>query len=242
MQRLLVLPSLLILAFGLAQPLGAADKSDNDPMGLTIDSEYFPLKIGTTWTYRETTSNKTFVVRVVKYQDLTIKKDGRDTKVRCARLETTEQGKKDPIAIELVTVMDDGVHRCKVGDQLVDPPARILPVPLKKGDSWKIDSKVGGKSVKVEFAVDEEEITLTADSSKTSRKYPTMHLKSDDFKVDNEPIVAELWYAKGIGLVKLEMKVNNVSLVLAFLEMEDPEITKWLNNLGPLTPRCWWWR
>jgi hypothetical protein len=214
MQRSLFLAwSLLVLV-----PAGgvAADK-DTDPTGLKTDVEYYPLALGMTWTYKEATSDKKFVVKVTKYQDLTIKKDGQDAKVRCARLETTEQGKTEAIAIELVTVDDKGMYRCKLGDTMVVPPARILALPIKKGDNWSINSKVGNQSVKVEYTVDTEQITLL------DKKYDTLRLNSSHYEVDGKELQATIWYGKGVGMVKLDMTIGTVKLLLELEKFETVE-------------------
>jgi hypothetical protein len=218
MKRLLLLTGSCLTLLVIA-PTRAADKPEADPMGLKTDAEYFPLKLGTTWTYKEKTSKKSFVVKVVKYQDLTIKKDGKEMKLRCARLDTTEQGKKEAATNELVTVMDDGIYRCKLADQLVDPPARIVPLTFDKDNKeWNVSSKVGNKSLKVHFTADAQEVTVPAGKYEAA-----LQLKSSDYQVDKEEIQATVWYAKNVGMVKLDMKVNGVAMVLELEEFKAGE-------------------
>jgi hypothetical protein len=201
-------------------PIAGADKPE-DPGSLKTDAEYFPLKYGTAWTYNDKTSNQSFVVKVSAYEDLKVKQDDKEVTVRCALLETTVAGRKEVVGSELVGVSDDGVYRYRMGsDQLVEPPAKILSIPCKKGDTWKIDTKIQDKSVRLEYVVDEEEISIPGEAPDKPKKVAALKLKAKNFKVDDDEAQATLWYAKGIGMVKMEMQISGVSFILELEKFE----------------------
>jgi hypothetical protein len=214
MRYLLAIPCTCLLLVVSGHTLRSADNPEADPGSLKTDAEYFPLKLGTTWTYREKASNQTYIVKVIKYEDIKVSKGSEDIKVRCAVLETTAPKKPGPLGTELIGVSDDGVYRYKISDYPVEPPARILASPLKKGDTWKIESKIQSETVQLEYAADEVEVKVPAD------KYTAMRLKANDFNVEGEKMEATVWFVKGIGMVKLEMKVNGVPFTLELEKFE----------------------
>src|SRR5438270_8047556 len=131
------LGALFLLAAGtaLAQP----------PAG----SEYFPLKAKTQWVYK--VGDQTVEVEVVGTEKL----DNQDA-VRVV----TKVGGKDA-ATELYMVKADGVYRAKVKEDKIDPAVKILALPIKKDDAWKVDSKVAGQGIVGEFKVKNDKETVT---------------------------------------------------------------------------------
>src|SRR5206468_2595284 len=128
----------------------------------TGSSEYFPLKVGTTWTY-ETNGQEI---------EMTVAKHEKFGDVTCARLETKLNGKV--LASEHVTVQKDGVYRHAIQGQAIKPPIRILKLPCKAGDTWKVESKAGNEALKVEFTLEQGEVKVPAGKykaflTKTSR-------------------------------------------------------------------------
>ncbi len=220
MKRWFALAPLTILLFPFVQPINGADKPEADPGSLKTDAEYYPLKYGTAWTYKDKTSNQSFVVKVAAYEDLKVKQDDKDVTIRCAVLETTVAGRKEVVGSELVGISDDGVYRYRVGTDLVEPPAKILMIPCKKGDTWKLDTKIQEKSVKLEYVVEEEEISIPGEAPDKPKKVTALKLKAKNFKVDDEDVQATLWFAKGIGMVKMEMQTSGVSFVLELEKFE----------------------
>jgi len=219
MKHHLILSLALALMFPVVPALSAADTSDSDPGSLKTDFEYFPLKYGSRWVYKEKNSSQSFIVKVAGYQNFTIKQKNANgvivsTTIRCARLETTMIGKKVILGSELIGISGDGVYRYKVGDQTVDPPARILPIPCNNGVSWKIDSKIQDRMVRLEYAIDEDKITAPIGSAAKPTEVNALRLKANDFRVDEDKVEATVWYAKDIGMVKLDMQTGGVSFAL----------------------------
>src|SRR5262245_55780639 len=94
------------------------------------ESEYYPLKVGTTWGGRAAGAAAT--VRAAKQEKV--------GDVLCSLLETEAGGKV--VATEHVAVGDDGLYRYTMLGQKVDPAVRFLKLPPKKGDTWRVASKL----------------------------------------------------------------------------------------------------
>src|SRR5262249_19632821 len=109
----------------------AQDKSPETP--------YYPLQVGNTWHYKA--GDTKFSQKVVKIDVI----DG----VPGARLETQVDGKT--VATEHLGVKEDGAYRFTLEGKRAEPPVRFLKLPPKKGDTWTVESKVGGKTVKCTF-------------------------------------------------------------------------------------------
>src|SRR5437763_13598681 len=87
-------------------------------------SDYYPLRIGTTWAY--TVNGQTISVKVAKHE----KYNG----ALCALLETSAHGKV--IASEHVSVGKDGVYRHSMAGHKADPAVRFIKLPVKQGEIW----------------------------------------------------------------------------------------------------------
>src|SRR5262245_1273697 len=102
---------------------------------------YFPLKAKSKWTY--------------KVQDQTIEMVSAGTEKfnneDCTKVDTLVNGKV--VASELYAVRPDGVYRVKVKDDKVDPPVKVLHIPIEKGKEWDVKSKVGTQSVNGKFKI-----------------------------------------------------------------------------------------
>jgi hypothetical protein len=87
----------------------------------------------------------------------------------------------------------------------VVPPVPFLKSDAKDKDSWKaefeikvkIDGKLEVSKAETTFTVSEEEITVPAG------KFQTLVVKSKT-KADNVETTGSVWYAKGVGPVKLQ--------------------------------------
>jgi hypothetical protein len=166
------------------------------------DSEYFPLKVGTTWTYR--TAGKQIVVKVAKHEKV--------GQTMCARLETSLDG--NVLATEHVSVGKDGLYRHTALEKQADPPVRFLALPPKKGEKWSVESKVAGQTIKATFVLDEAEVTVPAG------KYPAVLARTEDFTVDSQKLGLTSWYAKGVGPVKTVTKVAGQEVTVELEKFE----------------------
>jgi hypothetical protein len=165
---------------------------------------YFPLKVGSKWTYRS--GEEKVVVQVAKAETLEIlrdKKKGKE-KVPGFSLKITSGGRD---LSEQVAVLEDGVYRFSAAGKEINPPICILKFPIKgKGDTWPIDSVCNDMPIKGNFTCDEVEINKFR-AVTTSFKDPKMSF--------------EYYFAPGVGLVKQRIEVGSFKVLLE-LEKYEP--------------------
>ena len=196
MKRLAALA--LVTLFNVGAVLGPAsggDKGDKNETG-TLDSPYYPLKIGTTWDY--VANSKKVTVKVTKHEDI--------NGVKCARLETDTGG--GAVMSEDLTVKEDGVYRVRAQGKDVKPPFLMLKLPPKKDDSWTVDSMAENFAIKgkLSVAADSEKVTVGKET------YDAVLVKSSDLKMGGQAAVMECWYAKDRGMVKQHFRIPGASL------------------------------
>jgi hypothetical protein len=171
---------------------------------------YFPLKVGSKWTYRS--GEEKVVVQVAKAETLEIlrdKKKGKE-KVPGFSLKITSAGRD---LSEQVAVLEDGVYRFSAAGKEINPPLCILKFPINpKGGTWPIDSVCNDMPIKGSFTCGEAEISVPAFSDKfravtTSFKDPKMSF--------------EYFFAPGVGLVKQRIEVGSFKVLLE-LEKYEP--------------------
>ena len=168
---------------------------------------YFPTKANTTWTYKAGDQTVT-----VKVGDKTVKFKNED----CVKLETWVGGKE--VASELYAVRADGIYRVKVKDDTIDPAIKVLQLPVKKGDAWKFNSKVGTQTVSGEFKVreDKEKIKIG------EKEYETVAVEGIELDVAGSKTTVKLWLAKDKGIVKLNYKIADTETTLEMTEVMMP--------------------
>jgi hypothetical protein len=170
-----------------------------------LDTPYFPVKVGTRWTYK--IGATTITVKVTKHEKI--------GDVNCAVLETS----RDDQVVETVQIgiKPDGVYRIGVGAIKPDPPFRILKLPAKNGDSWDVDSKFGKDVLSGKFTLTEAEVTVPAG------KYKTLLATGDGFKAPGPKdtfvkVVFKYWFAEKVGIVRQTFKFGDNPEVVAELE------------------------
>jgi hypothetical protein len=192
--RLLVIA--LALVFGQAPWLGAADDLPESP--------YYPLKVGNKWEYQIKGQGVTITARVAKHEKV--------GDVPCALVETVVDDKV--VATEHIGADKDGVYRHAVANMRADPPVRFLKLPPKKGDTWKVDSKVQGQSATGTFTLDEEEITVPAG------KYQAVVSRSPDFAAAGQKVATAYWFASGVGVVRQQVNVGGNDVMIELVKFE----------------------
>lgn len=191
MKRLLGLSVVAIFVSALS--LTAQEKSD--PL--------YPLKVGNTWTYKVTGGS--IQVKVEKKE----KFGNKD----CYKLETSAQGKVS--ATEHVVVEADGVYREGVNGLKPDAPIKFLALPAKKDEKWTVNTKVQAQEVSGEFQIKEEDVTVPLGTYKAATV-----VNGPNFKIAGMDTSIKMWFAKDVGLVKLEFKLGGQD---ATLELEKFE-------------------
>ena len=163
-------------------------------------NDLFPLKAKSKWVYKVV--DQEVVVEVTG----TEKFNNED----CTKLETKVGGQVK--ASELYFVKPDGVYRAKVKDDKIDPPVKILALPVKKNESWKVNSKVGAQTVKGEFKIkdDKEKVKVPAG------EFEAVVVEGTDLDIAGTKTTVKQWFVPGKGIVKLSYSIqgNESSLEL----------------------------
>jgi hypothetical protein len=170
----------------------------------TPGSEVFPLKKGSKWVYK------------VADQEVTVEVVGTEKvdNVDYVKVETKVGGQSK--ATELYLVEKDGIYRVKVKDDKIEPKVKIINLPAKKGDSWKIDSKVGTQTVKGEFKISDDKAKIkvgTADAD--------AFLVEGDFDIAGTKTTVKQWFVPGKGIAKLSYKIQDAESTLELKEYTE---------------------
>jgi len=187
----------LLLLLGLVSARAADDT--------VLETPYYPLKVGSKWTYK--VGGSAFTIEVAKHEKV--------GDVMCALLETSKDGQV--VTSEHVGVKTDGVYRYTISGQKPDAPFRILKLPAKKGESWKVEAKIAGQGFNGSFTAGDADITTPAG------KFKTVTAFSDGFEVPDPnggtlKITFKFWFAEKVGLVKQTIGVGDRPEVVIELE------------------------
>lgn len=164
---------------------------------LITTNEYYPLAVGSTWTY--STSEGTVTTKVVKHEEI--------GGFRCARLEATMSDNKK--TSEYIRVTNDGVYRHQASEQAITKPLRFIKLPAKSGDAWDVDSTVLGKKLKGTYKLTIGSVKLKGDTIKD-----VLIVKSEDFTIDGQKLPHTYYFAKGKGLIKQEVEFAGEKVVM----------------------------
>jgi hypothetical protein len=190
-----ITPGAFLLALALAVPAAAADDKPAD----MPTTPYYPLQVGNTWTYKvdyKADDDTRVTITVVKNEEF--------DKQPCARLETSG-GRDKPRESEDVAVKADGVYRYAIGGKKVEPPVKILALPPKKDETWKIDAAVGTEKLKGSFKSEEvAEVKVPAGTYKDVVKISGHDIDANGVKLD-----LTYYFAKDFGIVKWVVKIDN---------------------------------
>ncbi|MFO0803801.1 MAG: hypothetical protein U0791_11865 [Gemmataceae bacterium] len=168
-------------------------------------SDLFPLKKGSKWVYKVADQEVTVVV-------VGPEKFGTED---CVKVDTMVGGQVK--ASELYSVKADGVYRAKVKEDKVDPAVRILQLPAKKGDSWKIDSKVGTQSVKGEFKLVDDKVKVKVGAT----EYDAVLVEGKELDIAGTKTSVSQWFVAGKGIVKLSYKIQDTEATLELKEYTE---------------------
>jgi hypothetical protein len=160
---------------------------------------YWPLKLGATWTLQTKVGTDT-LTQVATVTD--VKRDGAST---LATLDYKSKGKS--LNTEVYRVSASGISRISGGNNnsvMVNPPIPIIQYPLTAGKSWTWSGEIvtNGKEVKAssKFTVSGPEAIKTAAGS-----FKAMHVTSElvlDPSGQKIKMPNHYWFAAGVGLVR----------------------------------------
>jgi hypothetical protein len=199
-----------VLAGGivLAQPpKGKEAAKEPAKAGLSADG-YYPLRDKMKWTYKM--QDTVIDVAVAKVGEK-FSPDFPDA----VQVDTLVGGKV--VASEVYGFKADGVYRLKVKEDKVDPPVKVLQVPVKKDAAWDVNSKVGTQTVKGTFKVKAE----AEDVDTPAGKFKAVLVEGADMDVAGTKTTVKTWFVKDKGVVKLSYKVDQGAEAVLTLDKLD---------------------
>jgi hypothetical protein len=182
-------------------------------LGADSDKDYYPLKVGTKWTFKLSGQTEKFVLSAVKEE-----KVGTQDCVKVeARLGDQLKGS------EHIAVLNDGVYRFKYGDQAIEPPVCFFRPSGKKGVSWPFSFKFGPNTATGKFEMDVEDVEVPAG------KFPGAFVVRAE--ANEKPAMGEaemrstttIWLAKHVGIVKQVITIGDTRITLELEKMEEPK-------------------
>ena len=168
------------------------------PAPTAATSEYYPLKPKSKWVYKS--NEQTIEIEVVGPE-----KDG-------IKLDTKVNGKT--VASEVMEVKQDGVYRASVKGDKIDPPIKILALPVKKDAEWSVLSKVGAQTVKGKFTIKSEAEKVKVPAG----DYDTVLVDGPEFDIAGTKTAIKYYFAKNVGVVRLSYEIQGTSSVLELKE------------------------
>ena len=187
--------------------------------------EYFPVKIGSRWLYRDTTTmhdgsemNQEELYEVTGTEMF----EGKEYIVLFRLLRKQPMfASKDMYLIERDKVYSLGSKDRMMGKK---DPTLLLEFPLKAGKKWETEDEFRKSTLTV---TGEEEVEVPAGKFK-AWKIKGVYTTKKDVKQTSESI---LWYAKGVGIVrvfstaraKIDDKVLNIKSDMVLMEYSIPK-------------------
>lgn len=160
------------------------------PKELSKRKVYFPTAVGTKWVYatEDGTESQTREVTAVTV------KDG----VRLVTILWTASGQRQEWELR-----EDGtgIYRSKMGAAAVDPPHLLLKPKVVPGDEWDGEYVQSGRTERYHRVVGKPETVKTPAGEYEA--IPVVQTNPDD---ENDE--ATVWYAEGVGMVKLHQKYS----------------------------------
>jgi hypothetical protein len=193
---------LLRIVLALMLPLAAPLAEAGGQVPVATDN-YFPLAVDHVWTYRIAGTDEKFVVRVGGVEKI--------REVDCFRLDASVKGQI--VATEHLRTTAEGVFRYRMDREDVVPPLCVCRYPVKPGDAWTTDYKLGTRGAKADFKSDFEAITVPAG------KYKAAVVKLEMTEADSK-LRATHWYAPNAGLVKLQFEQGKQVIVMELEKFE----------------------
>jgi hypothetical protein len=206
MTRPRILLALLLAAT--TPPAAAQDKTapapDPKPDGVRAE-RYYPLQVGTKWTY--SSGGNQFTTEVVKHEKV--------NDLVCAKVEASAGG--TVVATEHIHVAPDGVFRLQINGLKPEKPFPVMKLPVKDGETWQVDTKVGNETIKGNF-----------NSKKTTLKLGETEYKDvlellGTVNVNEQPIKFGFWFAPDVGMVKQTISGNGIDLDVELKQVVFPK-------------------
>ena len=170
-------------------------------------TDHYPLRVGTVWHYELDAGGQkdAFVNRIAKIEKI----DNKDLALQ----ETVKGGKV--LATEHLSSTAAGVFRHRSNNIPIDPPIQLLKYPIKPGESWEVETILGGQKSRVTCKVDGfEDIKVAAGKFKTVAVTVALEMG------DGKKVVSAYWFAAGVGVVRQSASFGGNELKLELQKFE----------------------
>jgi hypothetical protein len=200
----------IVLAVTLCLALVAATQGQTP----APSNPYYPLKPGTTWTYRN--GKIELIIRVASVDK------------GLANLETVLDGKVR--TTEQLGIDRDALARFSFKGAKIRPPVPILKSTPKAGDSWEVASTISeDEAVKGKVTVTEGNVTVPAGTYEK-----VLVVNAPEMEANGVKISLTTYYAKEVGLVK---QVTEIAGKTSTLELVKFEVGKGADRPGKTTEK-----
>jgi hypothetical protein len=163
---------------------------------------YYPMKVGTKWTYRLNANGQ------LEQLGATIARTEKVNDKELYRLESSVGGKVT--MSENLSSSAEGVFRHRANGVDATPPICVIKYPVKKGEKWDTDTTLGANKFKISSTVTGEE-----DVEVPAGKYKTVTVEVNS-EAAGMKFTTKYWFAADVGIVKQVATIggNTISLEL----------------------------
>lgn len=162
---------------------------------------YYPLAKGTRWEYRLSADERT----IEMVCEIT------ETEVKNGRMHARVEGRlSNSVTLGEELSMDaNGVYRNAILGAKLHQPVPIIKYPIKARDGWKDNIKIGEFSGKFDLKIKD----TAAEIEVPAGKFKTLAVESAT-EMNGEKVVACIWYADGVGIVRQETMVGSNTITM----------------------------
>lgn len=170
---------------------------------------YYPLAKGTKWEYRVSAEDKQFAV-TCEIMESEIKEGKTHGRMEAKLPNSVTLGE------ELYTDLN-GVYRTAILGAKLLQPLPILKYPIKPRDAWNDKIKVGESEGAVAITIKDTMAVIDVPAG----KFTTLAVESI-VNINGDKVVACIWYADGIGIVKQETTCGHKIMTMELKKFSLP--------------------
>jgi hypothetical protein len=175
---------------------------DHAPSEKDSDTDYFPLKLGNTWTYKTSGMDGTkLVVKVVKTEEV----DNQP----CALVEMRTGQRPQIVSTEHIAVKADGVFRYTDEGKRLNPPICILKLPIKNNDTWRVTRTVDGKIFEGTCKIGGIAAIQIGDAKYTN----VITVTTTGFRFGAANVTYTKYYARGVGEIRSTSSMEGLEMI-----------------------------
>lgn len=172
-----------------------------------VEKSYYPISEGNKWHYLIKAEGQP--ERKLTYQIARIEMiDGESL----ARLETVING--NVAASEHLQITEKGLFRKRFNGTEINPPICLLKFPIKDGEKWENNTKIGPIELKVKCNLEFEEAVVPAGKFKCAK----VHVETEQKGAN---IITTYWFAPEMGMVQQYVDINSKAFSIQLEKFES---------------------